>query len=84
MKVYVLIAEHQTVPGVVIEVHATKASADASKLELVRVMLKDAHRVAIALAPDTVDRAIESLQDEFGAAHCYVEISEHEVKGGAA
>ena len=75
MQVFVLTAEHQTVPGLVQRVYKSLSAARAEAASLVRMMQKDAGREV-----DATDRnyeaALELLQDEFGAAHCYVDISE--------
>lgn len=87
MKVFILSAEHFSVPGLVLQAHATKASAVAEAVELVKTMLKDCeypHRFKAGITASNWQDAIEWLQDVHGAAHCYVEIAETELHGAPA
>jgi hypothetical protein len=73
-------AEHFSIPGRPIKAHLTKALAVQEAVELVNIMLKDSGGDPTATADDWESR-IEPLQDEHGAAHCYVEIHELPVIG---
>jgi hypothetical protein len=78
MKTYLLMAEHQTTPGIVVKVFANYALALCEALELANIMLKDAGLGTVS-DKNSMYAAIEYLQDEHGAAHCYVDITEHDV-----
>jgi len=80
MKVFILTAEHFRVPGLVTEAHASRESADASAAALVNVMLADAESEPVA-TPENWSEHMDTLQDQFGAAHCYTEIAERELVG---
>lgn len=81
-RIYLLLAEHFHTPGVVMSAHASGASARDEAAELVNVMLKDSGSTSTADA-STWERHLATLQEEHGAAHCYVEITRLEVKGWA-
>lgn len=87
MKAYLMQAEHYNVPGIVVRICATRQLAVAEALACANIMLSDANQAHNARHPlvdteDAMTSAIEKLQEEHGAAHCYVEISEHDVIGG--
>jgi len=77
--IHLLLAEHFRTPGVVMSAHASDASARIEAAELVNVMLKDSGSTSTA-DPATWERHLSALQEEHGAAHCYVEITRLEVK----
>jgi hypothetical protein len=78
MKVYLMIAEHYSIPGIITRVCATRDKAIAEAMECVNIMLRDSGRKPVETETE-MDAAIERLQDEHGAAYCYAEISEHAV-----
>jgi hypothetical protein len=82
MNVFVLSAEHFSVPGLILQAHATRASAEAEAVTLVNTMLTDSGWQPLA-SPIQWQHHVERLQDAHGAAHCYVEIDEKELVGGA-
>lgn len=79
-SIYIVQAEHFKVPGVVIHAHATLASATAEAVELVNIMLKDSGYKR-RTSPTLWENDVLALQDEHGAAHCYVEIIETPLEG---
>lgn len=79
-RVYVLTAEHFSVPGLITQVHASRESATKRAAELVNTMLADNGDEETATSSNW-EEAIAKLQDEHGAAHCYVEIIERDVFG---
>ncbi|MFG1304175.1 hypothetical protein V5F34_08550 [Xanthobacter autotrophicus] len=81
--IHLLLAEHFKTPGVVMSAHATDASARAEAAELVNIMLKDSGSTGTADA-STWERHLAPLQEEHGAAHCYVEITRLDVKAATA
>lgn len=81
--IYVTEAEHFSTPGRPIKAHASKALAIAEAIELTNIMLKDDGRPANATS-ETWEDGIETLQNEHGAAHCYVAIYELPVHGSEA
>ena len=76
--VFLMMAEHYSTPGLVVRVCATRARAVSEAIACVNVMLKDNGDPLVA-TESAMEFALERLQDEHGAAHCYAEISEHEV-----
>lgn len=83
--VYLLIAEHHTVAGRILEAHATADSANARAADLVRIMAGDspAARHLDPVTRDNWQAVLERLQDYHGAAHCFVEIEASEIVGTA-
>jgi hypothetical protein len=81
--IYITEAEHFSIPGRPINAHATRALAVADAVELTNIMLKDNGQVADATTK-TWEERIDKLQDEHGAAHCYVEIRELTVASDGA
>ena len=71
MKVYVLCAEHYSVPGIVLKLFDHEDKAKAECVELVNIMLDDS-RLPRADAANW-EGCLAVLQDIHGAAHCYVE-----------
>lgn len=82
MRVFILSAEHFEVPGLVLQAHASHASAVSEAVGLVNTMLTDSGWQPLA-SPIQWQHHVERLQDRHGAAHCYVEIDEKELVGGA-
>lgn len=78
MRVYLVIAEHFSIPGLVVRVYESWADARNECVELVNIMLKDSGGCPNATGADW-ERRLETLQDEHGAAHCYVELNDHNV-----
>lgn len=78
MHIHILTAEHFHVPGLITEAHADSSTATLKAVELVNIMLKDSRRKPTATAKNWRAK-VEWLQDFHGAAHCYVEIAEHEL-----
>lgn len=79
-QVFVVTAEHPHVPGVRLRVCGSKESADAHAAELVNTILQDCsegQRVDLAIPEATAqtwETTMETLQDLFGAAHCWAEV----------
>lgn len=80
MKTFVILAEHHTVPGIVVDVHETRAGALVQAIALADVMWRDAGKKGLATDAGNYERRLEMLQDEYGAAHCYVEIHEKDTQ----
>lgn len=78
MKVYLVRAEHFSVPGLVVKVFQNLADARNECVELVNIMLEDNSCRPDATGADWQHR-LELLQSEHGAANCYVELDELEV-----
>lgn len=83
MIVHVLQSEHFSVPGIITKVFATYAAAQSEAMALVNRMLDDSGRAQSANASNWHSK-LEELQEEHGAAHCYVEIAAHTVEGAEA
>lgn len=83
MIVHVLQAEHFSVPGIVTKVFGTDAAAQIEAMALVNCMLNDSGRAQSANASNWHSK-LEELQEEHGAAHCYVDIAPHTVEGAEA
>lgn len=81
--IHLVLAEHFRTPSMVMSAHASDASARAEAVKLVNGMLEDNGSTKAAEAA-TWERYIAALQDEHGAAHCYVEIIRLEVKDAPA
>ena len=82
MKVYLLTAEHQHVPGTVRRVFANRADAVNEAVKLITIMRDDEYGGYIpAPTVDTWEESIAKLQDIYGAAHVYVDIDELDVEG---
>lgn len=77
--IHLILAEHFRTPGMVMSAHASDASARAEAAKLVNGMLEDNGSTPAAEAA-TWERHLATLQEEHGAAHCYVEITRLEVK----
>jgi len=78
MKIYLLEAEHFAVPGRIVKAFDAQSKADAEAAELVNVMLVESGYTHGTNA-ERWQHHIERLQEEYGAQHCYVEISELDV-----
>lgn len=83
MKIQLVIAEHFSVPGVIIKAFCSLADATNEAVDLTNVMLTD-HGDAPDADADNWQSRIERLQDYHGAAHCYVEIVETDLIGADA
>jgi len=83
MKIHLLRAEHFSVPGIITKAFATSGAAEDAAMSLVNIMLKDNGQAQSANASNWRSK-VEALQDEHGAAHCYVEIEEVDVEGATA
>lgn len=85
MKVFILSAEHFSVPGLILQAHATRESAVAEAIELTETMVGDTPYVEWeAVTDSTWETIVGKLQDAHGAAHCYVEIAEADLLGASA
>lgn len=75
-SVFVLQGEHYSVPGRLLTVHATRASAEARALELVNVLLNDLHK------PKATDYAegLKRVKKAIGGDGADVWIEEYEVR----
>jgi hypothetical protein len=81
-RMFIVEAEHYSVPGRLVSAHATHESAIKKAVELANIILKDAGAKKPATAQDYEAR-IEALSDrkvENGLSPCYVDISEHAVE----
>ncbi|MDQ0510904.1 hypothetical protein QOZ99_001792 [Angulomicrobium amanitiforme] len=67
-------------PGNITKAFADLAGAEAEAMDLTNLMLSDNGQAKSANASNWRAK-VEALQDEHGAAHCYVEIAEHVVVG---
>jgi hypothetical protein len=76
--VFLMMSEHYATPGLVVRICATRERAVREALACVNVMLTDSGLKSVIDETD-MRVAIDYLQDIHGAAHCYAEISEHEV-----
>jgi len=83
MKVYLVQGEHFNVPGIPTSIFQHEISANMEAADLVNIMLKDtgSHAPAPNVGANTWQPAMNWLQDCHGAAHCWVEVTEHEVEG---
>jgi hypothetical protein len=91
MDVYIVLAEHWEVPGLVCKAYATLAAAEASAVALVGEMVAE-HNAALdddgedqlpASTLDTWEILVEELQEAHGAAHVDVHIRTAIMEGGA-
>jgi hypothetical protein len=80
MKIHLVSAEHFRVPGLRQMAFTTNRAAVSEAVGLVNTMLIDSGHQPLA-SPLQWEHHLERLQDEHGAAHCYVEITELEVAG---
>jgi len=87
--VYIVLAEHWEVPGLVCKAYATLAAAQAAAVELVGSMVAE-HNAALdddsedqlpASTLDTWEILVEELQDAHGAAYVDVDIRTVTVEG---
>lgn len=79
MKVYIMSAEHFSVPGVVVKVCASRGLAVAEGIACTNIILKDCEGFDLVSTEEQMDAAIERIQEIHGAAHCYVNIDEHDL-----
>lgn len=81
-KIYLVEAEHFSVPGRPLKAFKTREAAVVEAIDLVNIMLRDRairdQAAWLSTVPETWEADLADLQEEFGAAHCYVEI--HELK----
>lgn len=77
-KVFVLTAEHFSVPGRIIKAFATLAGAEEEAVSLTNIMLNDDGRAQAAHASNWRSK-VEQIQEEHGAQFCYIEIDEQEL-----
>jgi len=77
-KVYLTQGEHWRVPGTPTKIYATRAGAVAKAVELINTMLADSGEPADANL-ENWEQKLAMLQDKHGAAHCWVEITAHDV-----
>ena len=78
MQIYLVVAEHYNVPGIITKAFRRQEDAEAECLELANIMLEDAK---LPHADSKNWRGcVEVLQDMHGAAHCYVECEEVDVR----
>lgn len=82
MKTFVVLAEHPIVPGIVVKVRSTQELATKAAVELTDIMWHDAGKKTKTNASNW-EKRLELLQDDYGAAHCYVEIHEREIDDAA-
>jgi hypothetical protein len=87
--VYLCEGEHWSVPGRRSSVHATREGAVSKAVELVNIMVGDHNDGLVdeekdealpAATVDTWEDTINTIQDIHGAAHCYVEVTEEQVR----
>lgn len=75
-KIYIVVGEHQTTPGIRISAHKTDDGAQKRAAELVGMMLGDGpFKVKGKTDPAKWEVGLGWLQERFGAAHCDVGIS---------
>lgn len=86
MRIHIVTAEHFSVPGLILKAFATAEAANMEAAELVRIMRNDSPMERAPLSPTSENwpELLEALQDYHGAAHCYVEITETALDGGAS
>lgn len=80
MKVFIMQAEHFSVPGVVTRVCRSRDRAIIEAIACVNIMLADKGERAVN-TEEGFTSALNKLQEEYGAENCYADISEHEVIG---
>lgn len=78
-KVWLVLGEHFSVPGLVQKVFATKAGADAEALDLVNLMMRDTE--GGKERKRGWEKGLEWLQDYHGEGDCDVAVSELKVEG---
>lgn len=78
MKIYLVTAEHQTTPGIIVKACADRSIAVREAITLINVMLKDDGWRPVETESE-MECALEALQNNHGAAHCYVTIDEETV-----
>ena len=82
MRVYTMQAEHFAVPGIIFKICATRELAVAEAIAHTNIILKDCEGFELVSTEREMEEAIAIIQNVHGAAHCYVEIDEHDVIGG--
>ena len=80
MNVFLLLAEHFSVPGQVQKVFVSLDAAEAEGVELTNTMLQDNGRSKSATTSNWRSK-LEELQEEHGENDCYIEINETELIG---
>jgi len=77
MMTYIVEAEHHTVPGRIVKVCASMDRAQTEAVNLTKLLIGPSGEWRVT--PTNWERTIEKLQEEHGAAHCYVEITTHDL-----
>lgn len=80
MKIHLVTAEHLTVPGQIQKAFADRSGATREAVSLVNRMLIDTGLQPLASTLQW-GHHLGRLQEQHGAAHCYVEITEIDVDG---
>ena len=78
MQIFIVQAEHPTVPGIVLKSFATRAAAVAEAVKLVNLIAGTP-----AATAENWEAVLEGLQEEHGAEHCDVSITKQDVVGAA-
>lgn len=73
MQIYLVVAEHYSVPGIVTKAFDTEDKAKIECVELTNIMLTDSKMPNAGIS--NWEGCMAVLQDLYGAAHCYVEYS---------
>lgn len=83
IKVHVMTAEHFEVPGIRMKVCASQAHAFAEALSCVNDIRADAglKPVKSITSDEDIEKAMAPVQDTYGAANCYVDITECDIIG---
>jgi hypothetical protein len=78
--IHIVMAEHYSVPGLVMRLYTDKDRAVAEAVELTNLILKDFCEIReedyTPATADTWEAALESVPESFGDANCYVCIRE--------
>lgn len=84
-KIYIVTAEHFSVPGVSTTAHTTRDSAVAKAVELTNLIRKDHYAIwdlqFDEVTADDWEEGLADPQEEHGEAHCYVEVLDRELFG---
>lgn len=79
MQIFIVQAEHPTVPGIVLKSFATRAAAVAEAVNQVNLIAGTP-----AANAENWEAILEGLQEEHGAEHCDVSITEQDVVGATS
>lgn len=71
--IYVVMGEHQTVPGIATFAYSTIESAQRRAVKMVTIMAKDS-RIERVIDLENWESTVDELQERHGANGCYVEI----------